>query len=122
MPDRIVEEELALLREVNTRLERSLPAPPSAAAIVAELEHLRTALGEETRPDDPAALLQQWDRQTALLRHLRQASRPEEANAASPYFAHMRLAEDGGEQHDLLRKTTRLLSGLPIVVWRPDSI
>src|SRR5437879_2449004 len=100
MPDRIVEEELALLREVNARLKRSLPSPPSAATIVQELEHLRTALGEETRPDDQAALLQQWDRQTALLR----------------------LAEDGGEQDVLLGKTTRLLPGLPIVDWRNAPI
>ncbi|TMA34937.1 MAG: hypothetical protein E6J83_17905, partial [Deltaproteobacteria bacterium] len=36
MPDRIVEEELAVLREVSTRLEATVPAPPSAAAIVEE--------------------------------------------------------------------------------------
>ena len=122
MPDHIVDEELALLREVNSRLERSLPAPPSEAAIVAELEHLRTALGEETRPDDQAALLQQWDRQSALLRHLREAIRPEEVDPGSPYFAHMRLAEDGGVQEILLGKTTRLLPGLPIVDWRNAPI
>src|SRR5438093_10462428 len=122
MPDRIVEEELALLREVNTRLERSLPAPPSAAAIVAELEHLRTALGGEPRPDDQAALLQQWDRQSALLRHLREAIRPEEVDAGSPYFAHMRLTEDDGVQEVLLGKTTRLLPDLPIVDWRNAPI
>src|SRR5207249_388666 len=112
-PARIVEEELALLREVSARLEGTVPAPPSAAAIVEELEHVRTALGEETRADDRAALLQQWDRHSALLRHLRGASRPEAVDAGSPYFAHMRLAEDGGEQDVLLGKTTRLLPGLP---------
>ena len=122
MPDRIVEEELALLREVNARLERSLPAPPSAAAIVEELEHVRTALGEETRPDDQAALLQQWDRHSALLRHLREASRPEPVDAGSPYFAHMRITEDGGVQDIMLGKTTRLLPGVPIVDWRNAPI
>ncbi len=99
-----------------------MPAPPSAAAIVEELEHVRTALGEETRADDRAALLQQWDRHSALLRHLRGASRPEAVDAGSPYFAHMRLAEDGGEQDVLLGKTTRLLPGLPIVDWRNAPI
>src|SRR5213080_1575834 len=122
MPDRIVEEELALLREVSARLEGTVPAPPSAAAIVEELEHVRTALGEETRADDRAALLQQWDRHSALLRHLRGASRPEAVDAGSPYCAHMRLAEDGGEQDVLLGKTTRLLPGLPIVDWRNAPI
>src|SRR5436309_1071273 len=122
MPDRIVEEELALLKEVSARLEGTVPAPPSVAAIVEELEHVRTALGEETRADDRAALLQQWDRHSALLRHLRGASRPEAVDAGSPYFAHMRLAEDGGEQDVLLGKTTRLLPGLPIVDWRNAPI
>src|SRR5439155_192525 len=83
--------------EVSARLEGTVPAPPSVAAIVEELEHMRTALGEETRADDRAALLQQWDRHSALLRHLRGASRPEAVDAGSPYFAHMRLAEDGGQ-------------------------
>jgi DNA helicase-2/ATP-dependent DNA helicase PcrA len=119
VPDPIVEEELTLLREVNAALARTAaPRPPSEAALVAELDQLRTALRERTKEEDRAALLQQWDRQSALLEQLRHASRPAEVDAGSPYFAHMRLRENGGEQEILLGKTTRLLPGVPIVDWR----
>ena len=122
MPDRIVEEELALLRQVNARLEEPPRGAPSADSIVHDLEDLRTAIAEATRPDDQAALLQQWDRQSALLHQLRGARRPGEVDLGSPYFAHMRLAEDGGEQDVLLGKTTRLLRDAPIVDWRDAPI
>src|SRR5262249_29792408 len=119
MPDRVVEEELQLLAEVNARLEASAaPVAPSEASVVRELEHLRGALRDGAKTEDRAALLQQWDRQSALLRQLRTAARPVAVDAASPYFAHMRLAEASGEHDILLGKTTRMLDGLAIVDWR----
>jgi DNA helicase-2/ATP-dependent DNA helicase PcrA len=116
---RIVEDELRLLRAVSATLAAT-PAPtaPSDASLVRELEHLRDALRESSKTDDQPALVQQWDRQSALLRQLRTAERPAEVDGGSPYFAHMRLRENGAEHDILLGKTTRLLPGTPIVDWR----
>jgi DNA helicase-2/ATP-dependent DNA helicase PcrA len=117
--DPIVEDELRLLAEVNATLEATpAAAPPSEASLVQELEHLRDALREGSKTDDQPALMQQWDRQSALLRQLRNADRPAEVDRGSPYFAHMRLREHGAEHDILLGKTTRLLPGTPIVDWR----
>jgi DNA helicase-2/ATP-dependent DNA helicase PcrA len=123
VPHPVVEEESALLRDVHGRLDASQPAaPPSEAALRAELEHLRAALREGAKVEDRAALLQQWDRQSALLQQLRTAERPADVDLASPYFAHLRLVEDGAQHDILLGKTTRMLPGLPIVDWRNAPI
>ncbi len=119
MAQRIVEEELALLEEVHQRLAAfTTPSVPSEAALVRELETLRDEIREGTKLEDRPALLQQWDRQSALLRQLRSAERPGELDVRSPYFAHLRIRERGREQDILLGKTQRLLPGLPIVDWR----
>ena len=122
LPDTIIDEESALLREVNARLETATPAAPSEAALVAELEHLRDALREDAKAEDRPALLHQWDRQSALLRQLRTAHRPAPVDAGSPYFAHLCVREDGAEHDILLGKTTRVLPGLPIVDWRTAPV
>ena len=123
MPDTVVTEELELLRTVNERLESAGPVvPPSEESLVSELEHLRGQLREGAKAEDRAALLQQWDRQSALLQQLRSASRAPQVELASPYFAHLRLRE-GKLQHDiLLGKAPRMLSGAPIVDWRNAPI
>ena len=90
---------------------------PSEAPLVAELDELRRAL-RDAKTEDRAALLQQWDRYTLLLKQLRTAERPPGADVESPYFAHMRLREAGMEHDILLGKSTCMLSGLPIVDWR----
>lgn len=122
MSYRVVEEEVALAREVNARLASVAPASaPSETSLRRELDDLRTALGSAKLEDRPA-LLQQWDRQSALLDQLRTATRPPDVDLASPYFAHLRLAENGAEHDILLGKTTRMLAGLPIVDWRNAPI
>lgn len=120
MSHEIVEEELRLLAAVRAKLEvTARPTAPSETAVVAELEHLRDALRDGgTKTEDRAALMQQWDRQSALLQQLRTAERPPEVELGSPYFAHMCLAEDSGSHDILLGKTSRMLPGLPIVDWR----
>jgi DNA helicase-2/ATP-dependent DNA helicase PcrA len=120
---KVVDEEVALLRDVNARLEAtSAPAPPSETSITEELSHLRDQLREGTKTEDRAAIMQQWDRNSALLRQLRTAERPPEVDAGSPYFAHLRLEEDGRERDVLLGKTTRLLPRASIVDWRNAPI
>ena len=119
MPDRIVEEEQTLLVQVQERLAQTAsPHAPSEASLVQELEHLRDQLREGVKEEDRPALLQQWDRQSALLRQLRTAERPAEIDPGSPYFAHLRIKERGQTQDILLGKTQRLLPGVPIVDWR----
>lgn len=119
MPNPIVEQELALLREVLARLDAiTAPPPPSETALVKELEHLRDSLNERVKLEDQAALLQQFDQRSALLRQLRTAERPADVDQSSPYFAHMRLRENGRERDVLIGKTTRMLRDLPIVDWR----
>ncbi len=121
--DRIVQEELALLGAVNARLTAVASAVvPSEAGVVRELEHLRETLRDGVKAEDQAALLQQWDRQSALLRQLRTAERPPDIDPGSPYFAHLRLRERGREHDILLGKTTCMLPGLPIVDWRNAPI
>jgi DNA helicase-2/ATP-dependent DNA helicase PcrA len=115
----IIDEETRLLERVEQLLDAGRVAPPpSEAAIVQELHDLRTALREGAKEEDRPALLQQWDRQTALLQQLRTAPRPADVDPASPYFAHLRFREGGVEHDILLGKTTRVLSGTPIVDWR----
>ena len=50
--------------------------------------------------------MQQWHRQSALLRQLRTADRPA-GGQRSPYFAHMRLRENGTDQTSCSARRTR---------------
>jgi len=116
----IVAEELRVLAAVTQRLaETRAPTAPSEASVVAELEHLRETLNDgTTKTVDRGALVQQWDRQEAILRQLRTAERPIDVDQGSPYFGHLRLRENGADLEILLGKTTRLLPEFPIVDWR----
>ena len=93
MPDPIVQEELSLLSEVNARIAASAPEHvPSETSLVHELEHLRETIRDGgTKEEDRAALMQQFDRHSALLKQLRTAERAAAVDVTSPYFAHLRL-------------------------------
>ncbi|HEV7735477.1 MAG TPA: UvrD-helicase domain-containing protein [Candidatus Binatia bacterium] len=118
----LVDAELGLLAAVLERLDTTTTAaPPSEVSLVRELEHLRDSIRSAKEEDRPA-LVQQWDRQSALLRQLRTADRPTAVDAGSPYFAHLRLRERDAEHDILLGNTTRMLPGLPIVDWRNAPI
>jgi DNA helicase-2/ATP-dependent DNA helicase PcrA len=119
VPHRIVAEELDLLDRVSRALsERQSPAGPSEAALVSELEHLRDMLREGEKSEDHAALLQQWDRQRALLEQIRASKQTPQVDPNSPYFAHMRLRENGSERDVLLGRATCLDRNVTIVDWR----
>jgi DNA helicase-2/ATP-dependent DNA helicase PcrA len=123
VPHPIITDELRVLEQVNAVLADS-PAPsgPSEASVVAELERLREMLREGEKTEDQAALLQQWDRQTALLQQLRTSRQAPQVDPSSPYFAHLRLREKGTERDILLGKATRLQHGVRIVDWRNAPI
>ncbi len=70
----VVAEELKLLHDVTTVLNESPPesaVSPSEATLLDDLARLREALREGEKTEDRAALLEQWDRQSALLDQLR---------------------------------------------------
>ena len=119
----IVAEERSLLQAVTRALEQS-PAsrPPSETALVEELAHLRDALRAGVKAEDQAALLEQWNRQSALLEQLRASRQAPQVSRDSPYFAHLRLREGGTEFDVLLGKATWLKGGVQIVDWRHAPI
>jgi len=119
----IVDEELALLARVTALLE-DLPAPraPSEAPVVRELERLREILVSGQESKDLMALTEQWHRQTSLLRQLRRSRAAPAVDPTSPYFAHMRLREDGRERDLCLGRGTCIERGVRIVDWRNAPI
>ncbi|HVN84588.1 MAG TPA: ATP-binding domain-containing protein [Candidatus Binatia bacterium] len=123
VPHPIVEDELSILDHVQRTLDEA-PATvfPSEASVVEDLRRLRDMLREGEKTEDHAALLQQWDRQSALLDQLRKSRAAPQVSRDSPYFAHLRLREKGGEQDILLGKATRLQRGVSIVDWRNAPI
>ncbi|MCX8072686.1 MAG: ATP-binding domain-containing protein [Candidatus Binatia bacterium] len=122
MPAAIVQEELDILERVNRVLAEPQSDGPSEAALVAELERLREMLQEGEKAEDHAALLQQWDRQNALLQQIRASRSAPQIDPSSPYFGHMRLRENGTERDILLGKATKLHKDVRIVDWRHAPI
>jgi DNA helicase-2/ATP-dependent DNA helicase PcrA len=123
VPHPIVTEELALLERVLTLLQAEPPSrATSEASLESELERLREMMREESKAEDQAALMQQWNRQSALLEQLRTSHAAPQVDRGSPYFAHLRLAEDGRQRDILLGKATYLRPGATIVDWRNAPI
>jgi DNA helicase-2/ATP-dependent DNA helicase PcrA len=123
VPHPVVLQELRLLEDVQRALAEE-PGRDDAAeeSIVRELERVRALLlsGEEQK--DRLALLEQWDRGSALLRQLRASRATPRVDRSSPYFAHMRLLEDGRERDVCLGRATCIRRGVRIVDWRNAPI
>jgi DNA helicase-2/ATP-dependent DNA helicase PcrA len=123
LPHRIVDEELALLGQVARVLEEEpSAAAPSEAPILRDLERLREQLVSRRESKDEFALTEQWHRQTALLRQLRASRGAPSVDPRSPYFAHLRLRENGDERDLCLGRATRIERGVRIVDWRNAPI
>jgi DNA helicase II / ATP-dependent DNA helicase PcrA len=117
-PPGVVQEELALLSEVRTKLhERPVVIGASDRDIVLEMDRLRIDLAT-AKNEDLGAMLQQYDTMHAVLRQLRQGRPIDEVDPDSPYFAHLRLSEKKGKRDLFLGKATRVEKGLRIVDWR----
>jgi DNA helicase-2/ATP-dependent DNA helicase PcrA len=115
----VVDEELRLLEQVREALARIAPRDRAAEeGLVRELERIRELLvaGEEQK--DRLALLEQWDRGSALLRQLRASGEAPSVDPRSPYFAHLRLSENGRERDVCIGKATCIRGGVRVVDWR----
>ncbi len=118
----IVQEEEQLLAAIRTKLlERPIVAQASERDIIKELTMLRQELGG-AKQEDLGAMLQQYDQLHALLNQIRNARQVEEVDPDNPYFAHMRLNEEGGTRDLYLGKATRIDHGLRIIDWRNAPI
>jgi DNA helicase-2/ATP-dependent DNA helicase PcrA len=119
----IIREELALLERVVLALDEDTPRSSTAEpAIVEELERLRTLIVSGADQKDRLALLSQWDRASALLRQIRAGRSGPQIDPSTPYFAHMRLREDGKERDVLLGKASFIKPGVRVVDWRQAPI
>ncbi len=119
MAHRVVEEELRLLEQVRDALAQLPPRDHAAEdGLVRELERIRELLVSGEEQKDHQALLEQWDRGSALLRQLRASREAPEVDATSPYFAHLRLRESERERDVCIGKATCIKGGVRVVDWR----
>ena len=122
-PDDVVVEELEALDGVARKLADLPPAKTaSEAPIVRELERIRERLLSGDENKDLSALTEQYHNQSAILNQLRRAGQAVQVDASSPYFAHLRLEEDGRKREIFLGHTTCLEKGMRIVDWRDAPI
>ncbi len=123
MPNLVVAEELDLLAKVSALLS-DLPRSRTAseAPIVRELEHLRAVILSGDEAKDISTLTEQYHHQSAVLQQLRSAGEVPRVDPGSPYFAHLRLREDGEERDLCLGRATCIERGIRIIDWRDAPI
>jgi DNA helicase II / ATP-dependent DNA helicase PcrA len=119
----VIAEELDLLAKVSGLLSE-LPEAKTAseAPIVRELERLREVILSGDEAKDISALSEQYHHQAAVLAQLRNAGGAAQVDRTNPYFAHLRLREEGRERDLCLGRTTCIERGVRIVDWRDAPI
>jgi DNA helicase-2/ATP-dependent DNA helicase PcrA len=124
LPDRIVQEELELLASVRATLgETAEPESPSETGLVQDLHGIRDQLLDGAPdPYDQTQLTLRFHVQSSVLGQLRKSRLSPRVDHASPYFAHLRLRENGRVRDLCIGKATRLDHGLRIVDWRNAPI
>ena len=122
-PDDVVFEELKALEGVTSKLAEIPPArTASEAPILRELERIRERLLSGDENKDLSALTEQYHNQSSILNQLRRAGQAVQVDASSPYFADLRLEEEGRKREVFLGHTTCLEKGLRTVDWRDAPI
>ncbi len=117
-PHPVVVEEQGLLATIIEGLAEVAPESRlDFDAIVAEMNRLRDEI-PTAQTDERPGLMDQYERLGNLLLQQGASQGGEGVDPDSPYFAHMRLSQDGRERDVFLGKATRLDSGLRIVDWR----
>jgi len=121
--DDVVSEELTALEKVKAQLATIPPTrTASEEPILRELDRLRERLLSGDENKDHSALTEQYHNQSAILNQLRSAGQAVQVDAASPYFAHLRLEEDERRRDLFLGRTTCLEKGVRIIDWRDAPI
>ncbi|HKK50786.1 MAG TPA: ATP-binding domain-containing protein [Myxococcota bacterium] len=122
-PDDVVLEELKALEKVTSQLAEIPPSrTASEAPLLRELERLRDRLLSGDESKDLSALTEQYHNQSAILSQIRRAGPPGRVDPGSPYFAHLRLEEEGRRRDLFLGRVTCLEKGVRIVDWRDAPI
>ena len=120
LPEPVAEEERLLALVIRT-----LEGHNSRRQVTdyhAELVRLRDSLADERLAEDQASIVEQMDR-TARLAAQQSSYQEGTVNLKSPYFGHMRLRQDDGEQRDvLIGRQTFIRDGVRIVDWRNAPI
>ena len=118
VPHSIVLDEQELLARNIEGLGKLAPeARLDRDAIIAEMNRLRDEI-PTAQTDERPGLMDQYERLGNILLQQGASLGGEGIDAQSPYFAHMRLRQDGRERDVFLGKATRLDNGLRIVDWR----
>ncbi len=118
----IVLDEQQLLGRVSTLLEeRPYVFPAKDDDLVAELVRLREEI-PRAKEEDKGALMDQFHLMASQVEQLREARNAPQVDPDSPYFAHLRLSENGKERDLCLGKATRIDGGVRIVDWRNAPI
>jgi DNA helicase-2/ATP-dependent DNA helicase PcrA len=118
----IVRDEQDLLAKVSTLLaEHPYEAPPREDDLVAELVRLREEIPASKVEDQPA-LLDQYHQNVSTLEQLRASRDAPKVDPDSPYFAHLRLVENGKPRDICLGRATRIEAGVRIIDWRNAPI
>ncbi len=124
LPDRIVKEELELLARVRDTLGKAPePEAPSETGLVQDLHGIRDQLLDgPPDPYDQTQLTLRFHVQSSVLDQIRKSRQTPRVDHSSPYFAHLRLRENGRVRDLCIGKATRLDHGLRIVDWRNAPI
>lgn len=116
-------EEESLLEKVLTHLETAPKDPPPSSSGNAQKAHkqlleLRDEIAE-SRLEDVPALVAQMERISGVAARRAEVS-VVPVDPSAPYFAHMRLSEEGKQRDVLIGRTTLIdsRSGVRIVDWR----
>ena len=119
----LVEEEIEALEKTKVQLAKIPPSKTaSEAPIVKELDRIRASLLSGDENKDLSALTEQYHNQSSILNQLRSAGQTAQVDGSSPYFAHLRLEEEGRKRDLFLGRTTCLEKGVRIVDWRDAPI
>ena len=122
MEHEIVDDELRLLAHVTQVLaERPYIAPPKETDLVTELVRLRDEI-PKAKEEDRGSLMDQYHQNVSLLEQIRASRDKPQVDPDCPYFAHLRLTEDGRARDLCLGKATRIEAGIRIVDWRNAPI
>lgn len=114
----IIDEEEDLLGQVAVVLQEEPYDPPARIQdIIEELVRLREELAG-AKQEDLGSMMTQYDQQHALLRQVQESNERPEVDPDSPYFAHIRLTEEGKSRDICLGKATKIRGNVRIVDWR----